>query len=81
MEQVDNLSHKCTKIEAEDKIEVTMTHAIMIIEAIRTNIGQTVETEDSIDRTEVGLDKKQNYRRGNFRGNVRNFDRQNNRRV
>ena len=56
MEQVDNLNHKFTKVEAEDKIEVTMTDAIMISGAIRTDIGQTVETEDSVDRTEVGLD-------------------------
>ena len=33
-----------------------MTDAIMINEAIRTDIGQIVETEDSTDRTEVGLD-------------------------
>ena len=35
-----------------------MTDANVIIEAIRTNIDQIVETEDSIDRTEVGLDMK-----------------------
>ena len=56
MEQVDNLNHKFTRVEAEDKINVTMTDAIMISETIRTNIGQIVDTEDSIDRTEVGLD-------------------------
>ena len=33
-----------------------MTDAIMISKVIRTNINQIVETEDSIDRTEVGLD-------------------------
>ena len=54
MEQVDNLSHKFTK--AEDKTEVTMTDAIMISKAIRTSIDKIVETEDSIERTEVGLD-------------------------
>ena len=32
-----------------------MTDAIMISEVIRINIGQIVETGDSIDRTEVGL--------------------------
>ena len=32
-----------------------MTAAIMISEATRTDIGQIVETEDSIDRIEVGL--------------------------
>ena len=56
MEQVDNLNHKFTKVEAGDKIEVTMTKAVMTSKAIRTDIGQIVETEDSIDRTEVGLD-------------------------
>ena len=58
MEQVDNLNHKFTKVEAEGKIEVTVTDTIMISKAIRTNIDQIVETEDSIDRTEVGLDMK-----------------------
>ena len=33
-----------------------MTDAIMNSEPILTNIDQIVETEDSIDRTEVGLD-------------------------
>ena len=32
-----------------------MTDAIMINEAIQTDIGHIVETEDNIDRTEVGL--------------------------
>ena len=32
-----------------------MTDAVMISKAIRTNIDQIVETEDNIDRTEVGL--------------------------
>ena len=56
MEQVANLDCKFTKVEAENKTEVTMRDAVMISEAIRTNIGQIVETEDSTDRTEVGLD-------------------------
>ena len=33
-----------------------MTDAIVINEAIRTDIDQIAETEDSTDRTEVGLD-------------------------
>ena len=33
-----------------------MTGAVMISKAIRTNTGQIKETEDSIGRTEVGLD-------------------------
>ena len=32
-----------------------MTDAIMISEATRTHIDKIVETEDSTDRTEVGL--------------------------
>ena len=69
-------NHKFTKVEAEDKIEVTMTDAIMISKDTRRDIGQIVETED---RTEVGLYMKKNYRTDNFRGNVRNFDKQNSR--
>ena len=56
MEQVDNLSHKFTKVEAEEKIEVTMTDTIMINEATRKDINQIAETEDSTDRTEVAIE-------------------------
>ena len=35
-----------------------MTEAIMINKAIRTDTGKIVETEDSIDNTEVGLGMK-----------------------
>ena len=56
MEQIDNLNHKFTKVEAGDKIEVNMTDAIMINKATRTDIGQIVETEDSTESTEVSLD-------------------------
>ena len=55
MENVDSLNHKFIKVEAEDKTEVTMTDAIMISKATRTDTRQIVKTEDSIDRTEVGL--------------------------
>ena len=55
MEQVDNLNHKFTKVEAEDKIEVVMPDAVMTSESIRTDIDQIVETENNIDRTEVGI--------------------------
>ena len=55
MEQIDNLNHKFTKVDAEDRIEVTVTDAITISKAIKTDIGQRVETEDNIDRTGVGL--------------------------
>ena len=56
MEKVDSSSHKFTKTEAEDKTEVATTDVITISKAIRTGIGQIVVTEDSIDKTEVGLD-------------------------
>ena len=55
MDQVDNLNHKFTKVEVEDKIEVTMTNTIIISKVIRIDIHQIVETGDSIDRIEVGL--------------------------
>ena len=55
MEHIDNLNHKFTKVEAEDRIEVTMTDAIMNSKAIKIDIGQIVETEDNIGRIEVGL--------------------------
>ena len=58
MDQIDSLNHKFTKEESEDKTEVTMTtmtDAMMISKATRTDIGQIVETEDSIDKIEVGL--------------------------
>ena len=55
MEWVDSSNHKFTKIEVEDKTEVAITDAIMISKVTRTGIGQIVVTEDSIDKTEVGL--------------------------
>ena len=76
MDQLDNLNYKVTKAKVEGKIEVIMIDAIIISEIIRIGIGQIVKTGDSIDRIEVDLDM---YRRGNFRGNARIFDRQNNR--
>ena len=51
---------------------------VTISKAIRTDIGHIVETEDNIDRTEVGLGMNKIKRRSIFRGNARNFDRQNN---
>ena len=52
-DQVDNLNHKFTKAKIEDKTEATMTDAIMISKVIRIDIDQTVETGDSIGKTEV----------------------------
>ena len=56
MEQVDSSNHKFIKREAEVKTGVVMTEIITISKAIRTDIGQIVETEGSIDKLEVGLD-------------------------
>ena len=53
-----------------------MTDAIMISKAIRTNIYQTVETEESIGQDRGRPRYEQNYRRGNFRSSVRSFYRQ-----
>ena len=53
VDQVDNLNHKFTKAKVEEKIEAIMTDAIMIIEVIRIDTDQIVETGDSIDKTEA----------------------------
>ena len=50
-----------------------MTDAAMISKAIRTNIDQIVETEDSMDKGRTRYE--QDCRRGNFSGTMRNFDR------
>ena len=52
MEQVDSLNHKFTRTEVEFRTEVTIS------KAIRTDTGQTVVTEDSIDKIKAGLDMK-----------------------
>ena len=59
MDQVDNLYHKSTKAEVEDKTEATMIDAIMISKVIRIDIDQIVETGDSIDMPEAdsGMNK------------------------
>ena len=59
MDQVDNLNLKSTKAKEEDRIEVTMIDAVMISEVIKIDIGQIVETGDSIDKKEVdqGMNK------------------------
>ena len=59
-----------------------MIDAVIIREVIRIDIGWTVKTGDSIEqyRQDRGRPRyEQNYRRGNFRGNARNFDRENSR--
>ena len=54
MEQADNSNHKSIRVEVEVKTEIT------IREIIRTDTdqitGQIAETEDNIDKTEIGLD-------------------------
>ena len=40
---------------------------------------QIAETEDKTDKTEAGSKYEQNFRRGSFRGNVRNYGIQNSR--
>ena len=52
-DQVDSLNHRSTKAEVENKIEVNMIHSITISEVIRIDIGQILETGDSIDKIEV----------------------------
>ena len=59
MEQVDSSNHKFNKVEAEDKTEVIITDTVIISKAIRTDIGQLVETEDSIYKIDLspGMNK------------------------
>ena len=57
-----------------------MIDAIMISKIFKTDIGQIVETESSIDKIQV--DQNMNYRGENIRGNARtcqNFKRQSSR--
>ena len=60
---------KFTKIEVEEKTEVAITDAITTSKVIRTGIDQYRQ-----DRSRPRYE--QNYRRGDFRGNVRSFDRE-----
>ena len=53
MDQVDNLNHKSTKTEVEDRAEVTMTDTIMTNEVNRIDIDQIVEIGDSIGKAEA----------------------------
>ena len=74
MGQVESLNYKFIKVEVEVRTEITNR------ETIRTGTdqitGQVVVIEDNTDKTEIGLDMKQNYRRGNFIGNVRSYGRE-----
>ena len=45
---------KIYQIRGRGQTEVNMTDAVMISETIRTDIGQIVATEDSIDKIDVG---------------------------
>ena len=90
-EQTNSLKQKCIKTRGEAKWEISMTDLIM-----RIDIDQIVEIEESNLVVEFSIDKnylgrprygqsyRNEFRRGNFRGNVRmyqnqNFKRQNNR--
>ena len=53
MYQVDYLNPKSTKAKGEDRIEDIMIDRIMISEIIKTDIGQILETEGSIDKIAV----------------------------
>ena len=71
------------RAEEEDKVEIFMTHIIMIEEITKIDIGQIVMIEDINIQNRGRLMHEQNYRRGNSRGNVRSyqdFGRQNRRR-
>ena len=50
------LKSKFTKAKEEDRIEEIMIDAIMVSEIIKIDVGQTVETEGSIDKIEVDQD-------------------------
>ena len=81
-DQVDNLNLKFTKAKEEDSIEEIMIDVIMISKIIKTNIGQIVETEGSIDKIEVDHRYGQNIRGEKIRDNTRtyhNFERQSSR--
>ena len=68
VEQIDISNPKSITLEVEVKTGIT------IRETIKIGTDQIAETEDNTDKIEVGLDKK-NYRRGNFRGNIRSYGR------
>ena len=76
---------RCFKAKEEAKQEISMTNIIIIKEMIRIGIDQEVEIgEFSMDKITEVDQSKNDFRRRNFRGNVRayqnkNFRKQNNR--
>ena len=54
MEQTDNLNHKSIRVEAEVRTGITIRETIKIDTDQIT--GQTAETGDNINKTEVGPD-------------------------
>ena len=54
MEQTHSSNHKSIRVEVEVRTEITVRETIRIGTGQIT--GQTVETEDNTDKTEVGLD-------------------------
>ena len=79
MDQVDNLNHKFIKVEAEDKnrgnYDTCNYDQQSYQNRYRSDSGD--RRQDRQDRGRPRYEK--NYRTGNFRGSVRNFDRQNSR--
>ena len=73
--RTDSSNHKSIRVDVEVRRGITIREIIRIGTNLITD--QIAETEDNTDKTEAGLEYVQNFRRGNFRGNVRNYGRQN----
>ena len=71
MEQIDNSNYISIKVEVEGRTEIIITETIRI--GTDQITGQIAETEDNTDKTEASPRYEQNYRRGNFRRNIRNY--------
>ena len=61
MDQIDNSNHKSISIEVEVRTGITIRKTIKISTDKITD--QIVETEDSTDRIEIGLDMNQDTNR------------------
>ena len=89
MVSINSLNPRYTKVEDVDRVENFMIDIIMIRETIKIDIDQIVETEgfnllleynmDRIMEVDQGMNNNygNDYRRGNFRGNVRVYQNQN----
>ena len=67
---MDNSNHKPIRVEVEVRTETRLREIIRIDTDQITD--QIAETEGNIDMTEAGLGMNKMFRRGNFRGNLRN---------